>query len=58
MRYLDDSSLADDFEDLTFTDGTITENNVDDFSVSREELRKKEGEGRNLLGEFDVIEDN
>lgn len=41
MRYLDDSSLADDFKDLTLTDGTITENNVDDFSVSREENEKK-----------------
>ena len=58
MRYLDDSSLADDFEDLTFTDGTITENDVDDFSVSREELRKKGREEMNLLGEFDVIEDD
>jgi len=40
---LDNSSLSDDFKDLTLTDGTITENNVDDFSV---------------FGEFDVIKDN
>jgi hypothetical protein len=40
---LDDSSLADDFEDLTFPAGTITDNTVDDFS---------------LFWEFDVIADD
>lgn len=48
--YLNDGSLAGNFEDLTFTDGTITQDDVNDFSVSKSHKLARKFGNRFTLG--------